>query len=78
MVFLKPLLLYCYSIVYFFIAIETNFQIPVLPIQNQLNGTGRAGIDVLHNDVLLINVLLVIHSAVQRYCMLKMLLLVLY
>jgi hypothetical protein len=71
MVLQKPLLIYCYSIIYCFIAFETNFQIPVLPIQNQLNGTGSAGINVLLINVLLINVLLVIHFAVQRYCFLK-------
>jgi len=62
-----------------FIAFETNFDIPVLPIQNQRNGTGSAGIAVLLIDVLLIdvllviqiNVLLVILFAVQRYCVLK-------
>jgi len=42
-----------------FIAFETNFDIPVLPIQNQRNGTGSAGIDVLLIDVLLIDVLLI-------------------
>jgi prephenate dehydratase len=79
MVLLKPLLLYCYSIVNCFIAFEKNFDIPVLPIQNQRNGTGSAGIDVLLIDVLLIDVLLVIQInvflvilfAVQRYCVLK-------
>jgi hypothetical protein len=44
MVLLKPVLPYCYSIVYCFIAFEKTFQNPVLPIQNQRNGTGIAGI----------------------------------
>jgi len=58
MVIQKPLLLYCYSIVNCFIAFETNFHIPVLPIQNQLNGTGSAGINVLIIDVLQVFLLL--------------------
>jgi len=39
-------MLYCFIalLLYCFIAFETIFQNPVLPIQNQRNGTGSAGI----------------------------------